>query len=516
MASAFRNRLIQALKETAEVLSGPQILAFLPALTLAAFWLGGEIALLMTAALVPLTWLLFAGLVNDRAPRGRDKAAAKTRVLDKIEFTNHVDDIRHECTDKQSTSALFAIELDDYDVFVERYGHEAAERLSAETKARLTTSLRETDMICHSGDHRFTIVLGPAARIDLEAAIQVAGRFMKSIEEPHALDGTTVFTTACVGFCLLRRAPGSAGQEWIEACNTALLEAKRRGPCSIRAYSEELQKITTARAGMRDEVREALESGQIQPWFQPQISTDTGQVTGFEALARWNHPERGMISPAEFLPAIEETGLLERLAEVMVFHSFTALKAWDAAGMHVPRVGVNFSGSELSNPALPEKIQWELDRFDLAPDRLAVEILETVVAQTPDDTITRNIKALTALGCRIDLDDFGTGNASIASVRRFEVGRIKIDRSFVMKADRDPEQQRMISAILSMAERLGLETLAEGVETAGEHALLSQLGCDHVQGFSIGRPMPFDQTLDWISAHEAKVEEPPVIPKRKA
>jgi len=165
----------------------------------------------------------------------------------------------------------------------------------------------------------------------------------------------------------------------------------------------------------------------------------------------------------------------------------------------------------LRNPGLVEKIRWELDRFELSPDRLAVEILETVMTDCPGDTISRNIAGLSKLGCRIDLDDYGTGHASIASLRRFAVTRIKIDRSFVMKADCDPEQQRLIGAILTMAERLELDTLAEGVETVGEHALLAQLGCDHVQGFGIARPMPFDQTLDWIIAHQAKLQDVPVI-----
>jgi EAL domain-containing protein (putative c-di-GMP-specific phosphodiesterase class I) len=204
------------------------------------------------------------------------------------------------------------------------------------------------------------------------------------------------------------------------------------------------------------------------------------------------------------------------LVELMMYHTFTAIKAWDSAGVHVPQVGVNFSAVELNNPRLIEKVKWELDRFNLTPDRLSVEILETVIAGAPDDQVTKNINGLVALGCRMDLDDFGTGHASISSIRRFAVNRIKIDRSFVMKADRDPEQQRMISAILTMAERMNLETLAEGVETVGEHALLAQLGCDHVQGFGIGKPMPFQETLDWISAHEAKLQDAPQITQRSS
>ena len=296
------------------------------------------------------------------------------------------------------------------------------------------------------------------------------------------------------------------------ATQDALTDAQRTGPSGIRAYSAEIRRKTEARHDLRNAAAAALENGQVQPWFQPQISTDTGKVSGFEVLARWNHPVYGLIAPDDFLPVMEHAGLLERLGQVMLYHALTALKAWDNAGADVPCIGVNFATDELRNPALVDKIRWELDRFDLAPDRLCVEILESVVTDNPDETVTRNIAGLGALGCRIDLDDFGTGHASVASIRRFAVSRIKIDRSFVMKADRDPEQQRLVGAILTMAERLGIETLAEGVETVGEHALLAQLGCDHVQGFGIGRPMPFDQTLDWIAAHESKIQDaPPII-----
>jgi len=222
-------------------------------------------------------------------------------------------------------------------------------------------------------------------------------------------------------------------------------------------------------------------------------------------LARWHHPDRGVIAPGLFLPAIAQVGLLERLGEVMLFQALMALQTWDEAGYDVPSIGVNFSQDELGNPKLVDKIKWELDRFEIDPKRLSVEILETVVTQSDDDIVTRNIAALANLGCGIDLDDFGTGHASISSIRRFAVSRIKIDRSFVMQVDRDEGQQKMVSAILSMADRLGLETLAEGVETLGEHAMLAQLGCDHIQGFGLARPMPFEKTGGWIEDHIKKV-----------
>jgi EAL domain-containing protein (putative c-di-GMP-specific phosphodiesterase class I) len=244
------------------------------------------------------------------------------------------------------------------------------------------------------------------------------------------------------------------------------------------------------------------------------VSTHTGSITGFEALARWYHPEKGLIPPAEFLPMIEDAGLSERLGEVILYQALTALVRWDRAGLQVPTVAVNFSAPELRNPRLADKLKWELDRFDLAPNRLSVEVLENVVAQTDNDVIVSNIAALASLGCGIDLDDFGTGHASITSIRRFAVRRIKIDRSFVTRLDEDREQQKMVSAILSMAERLGLETLAEGVETPGEHAMLAQLGCGDVQGFGIARPMPVDETMEWIARHRDKLGTMPRIGSR--
>jgi EAL domain-containing protein (putative c-di-GMP-specific phosphodiesterase class I) len=348
-------------------------------------------------------------------------------------------------------------------------------------------------------------------QLDLESCVQLSGRMQASVEEPISLDGTSVYISCSIGFCLRSRAPGTKPSDWVAAAATALAEAQQNGPSGIRVYSADIYHRTKARCNLRDEVAEALETGQIMPWFQPQISTDTGRVSGFEALARWMHPVRGLIPPHTFLPALEEAGLMERLSQVMLFHSLTAIKAWDAAGVEVPSVGVNFATQELRNPGLADNIRWELERFGLSSDRLSVEILETVMTDQPDDVVTRNIAALSAMGCRIELDDFGTGHASISAVRRFNISRIKIDRSFVMKSDRDPEQQKLIAAILTMAERLDLETLAEGVETVGEHALLSQLGCDHVQGFGIGRPMPFDQTLDWITAHQSKLQDAPAI-----
>lgn len=510
MQMSFFGPLIRLRDRIVPILTGPPALAFLPAMALAAFWLGGETALIVVALGLPLIFALGGSIGTLRPGMGAARDSV-TGLMLRDGFEAAVAQVFDETRDSGLQSACFVLELDGYRDLIDHHGQSAADLVVQCSGERILSTLRDGDTVARLGDSRFAVCLAAVRQLDLELCIQLSGRIQSTIEDAIPLDGMSVYLTCSVGFCLHSRAPGSSGQDWLTAAAAALSNAQQAGPSAIRAYSSEMARKSQARNDLRDDALVALENGQVQPWYQPQISTDTGKVSGFEALARWSHPEHGMIPPDVFLPVMEEAGLLERLGQVMLYHALTALKAWDSAGVVVPQVGVNFTGDELRNPGLVEQIRWELDRFELSADRLAVEILETVVTDSPDDTVCRNIAGLARLGCRIDLDDYGTGHASIASLRRFAVSRIKIDRSFVMKADCDPEQQRLIGAILTMAERLELETLAEGVETVGEHALLAQLGCDHVQGFGIGRPMPFDQTLDWIVAHQAKVQEVPVI-----
>ena len=493
----------------APALLAPPILAFLPALTLATFWLVGEAALLWVALGIPLIFAAFGGFSS----HGRNSAPrdSVTGLMLREGFEVDMERIVRDCAETELRSALYYIEVDEFKELVNREGQEAGDRIIQSCGERIASTLRNGDTVARIGDSRFAVCLTPVLQLDLETCVQMAGRIQAAVEEPISLDGTTVYASCSIGFCLNNRAPSKEYADWSAAASAALSEAQQNGPSGIRVFSADMYQRSKARGSLRDEAAKALESGHILPWFQPQICTDTGRVSGFEALARWMHPVRGLIPPGKFLPVLEEAGLMERLSQVMLYHSLTALNAWDAAGLKVPAVGVNFATQELRNPNLAENIKWELERFDLPAGRLSVEILETVMTDRPDDVVTRNIAALSDLGCQIELDDFGTGHASISAVRRFNITRIKIDRSFVLRADRDPDQQKLIAAILTMAERLELETLAEGVETVGEHALLSQLGCGHVQGFGIGRPMPFDQTLDWITAHEAKLQEAPEI-----
>ncbi|WP_319825803.1 bifunctional diguanylate cyclase/phosphodiesterase [Thalassovita sp.] len=487
-------------------LTGPHILAFLPAAVLGSFWIGGEAYLLTVSLGFPVLYALAGGF-------GRLSRRRTPEELPPLEVI--LETRLHDAHQQQKVFGCFLITLDDHDELLDRYGKEATERVIERVSDRVGATLRQGDLVLRPEENLIAIVLAPVRLLDLESAIQLSRRLQAGIEEPISMGATSVFISCSIGFSLSQQNTHRNGARMLQNTLVALDDARANAPSAIRAWSAGMKAPRLSRTNLADRASGALENGQVHPWYQPQVSTDTGQITGFEALARWVHPEHGIVPPGDFLPVLENAGLLERLGEVMLSRALMALCDWDRAGISVPTVGVNFAEQELRNPKLVDRIRWELDRHEQPPERLSIEVLETVVAASPDDMIARNINALAELGCGIDLDDFGTGHASISSIRRFAVRRIKIDRSFVMKVDRDPEQQRMVTAILSMAERLGLETLAEGVETAGEHALLAQLGCGYVQGFGIARPMPFEQTLDWVRAHRSQVKDPPRIGRKQ-
>ena len=513
MAHQVKDRISTHLIGFASLLRRPELMVFLPAVTLAAFWFGGEEALIVTALAAPMIFTIsgafrFRDTAQNALPDGLSGLALRPQVIEMLDTA-----LRDGASGGRMTGCL-VVQFDEAGIILDRHGRAAQAEVLLRSAERICSALRGGDTVARLEGGGFTIALAPVRWLDLEAMVQLATRLQTALADPISLDAAKLYVTASIGFCLGARAPDGTGASLLDAAQVAADEALRNGPSSIRAFAPGMARKRADRDAFREVLEVALDEGQIRPHYQPQISTDTGALSGFEALARWHHPERGVILPGEFLPAVDEAGLSERLGEVILFHALAALVRWDKAGLRVPTVGVNFSASELRNPRLAEKLKWELDRFNLAPERLSIEILETVVAETDNDVIVHNIAALARLGCGIDLDDFGTGHASITSIRRFAVRRIKIDRSFVTRVDDDREQQKVVSAVLSLAERLGLETLAEGVETQAELSMLGQLGCGHVQGYGIARPMPFEETADWIARHRAQVIAAPKIGHR--
>lgn len=469
----------------------------------------------MQAHLVVLAIALFCPVLVLTGATRRNTTRAwrdpETGLLDETHLTSLID---HELDDNPDHKKLatIAASIDDFPAIERQYGKAVCDKVIVETAKRMAGVLRSQDDMSRLSRTSFAIMLPGLRTPETSAVITLCERLQQVVSAPIGVGGAAVRVTVSAGFCVADRAPDLTGKSLVKSARAALAEAEQNTPAGIRGFST---RTTNPRKTQKTaEIVSALRNGQIRPWFQPQISTDTGEITGFEALARWEHPKHGLLPPASFLPALEAGNKLEELGETILNHALRALVDWDKAGVVVPSVAVNFATQELRNPSLVERIKWDVDRFEIDPARLTVEILETVISQHDDDIITRNIRALGAQGFRIDLDDFGTGHASLANIRRFAVDRIKIDQSFVTNVDSDPEQQRMIAAIIGLGERLKIETLAEGLETLSEQSILSQLGCNHLQGFAIAKPMPFDKTIDWIKEHQKTLNTTPIIRKK--
>lgn len=406
------------------------------------------------------------------------------------------------------------VEIDDYSRLEEVYDDTTLAQATSFVQTAIDAHLTDTDITVHLGSGRFVTAITPSSPYNLEGILNTCTRIQHSLTNPALVINLPTKLTVSIGFAASNKLERPTAEGVMQAAHTALAEARRRAPGAVRAYSKAMLAKRASEQEIVKGAKRAFEKGEIFAYFQPQIDLSDGSLSGFEALTRWHHPERGIVSPAEFLPALEQAGLMQKLGDTMIKQAIQAMTFRDKSGLDVPKIGVNFSMNELRNPHLVDRVAMHLDVSGLHPSRLVIEVLETVIATLSDDDIVSNLAALSDLGCGIDLDDFGTGYASITNIKRFSVGRIKIDRSFVTGIDSDIEQRNMVSAILMMASRLGVQTLAEGVETKGEREALHQLGCQDAQGFQFARPMPLQETVDWAAAYFGEVQKPTVLSKR--
>lgn len=506
-----------------------RILALLPLAVVAAYWSGHGAVLFVVSFLFPLLLAAQAYLAPEAAPRPAATATrpkpeqretvpgdALTGLPGRAEAMVQLSRFLDQARASDRIVTVFYIDLDRFDSINKRFGLATGDMVLRTTSERLRAITRERDLVARVDGDAFVVALAPSRRPDGDALLAVATRLQKAIAEPLSLDRGSLHVTCSVGYCQSDRAPSRDAQALLGAAETACSVARIAGAGSVRSFSPRMCRDAQRQQELAGEIEAALENGQIRPWFQPQIALETGRLAGFEALARWEHPEHGLVSPGQFLPAIEAAGRSTRLTEIILEHAALALLEWDRAGHHVPGVGVNFATDELRDPRFVDRIRWLVERHELAPSRFSIEVLETVFTQHDDDEIARNIRALAQHGFCIDLDDFGTGHASISNIRRFAVDRLKIDRSFVSRIDTDVEQQRIATAIIRMAEGLGLEALAEGVETMEEAHMLHRLGCRYAQGYALARPMPFGKTLAWLAAQPGPEAPPPAwhVPAR--
>ena len=394
-------------------------------------------------------------------------------------------------------TAVLRLDFDRFRVLRETLGQGACDEIARLSGQRIRNALRAGDFAAYLGGDGFVVVAPELA--DGNDVAGIVARIQAALAKPFSIRGGARRLTCGVGVTLV--SDDRAEPERILAnAGIALAEAQRAGPGSVRYFRESLRVEVEERETLFAELVAGLDRHELVPFFQPQVDLATGAFSGFESLVRWEHPRHGLLAPASFLDFAEQTDLTERIGEVVLTRTLEALRAWDAAGVAVPRVGINFALAQLRDPRLIEKIKWEAERFDVDPGRIAIEVLETVLIKSDTDMVVRNLRGLASAGFHVELDDFGTGHASIANLRRFAVSRIKIDRSFIAGIETSAEQQKLTASMIAMAHALGIGTLAEGVETAAAAAMLRRLGCDFFQGFFVAEAMPLGETLPWLKA----------------
>lgn len=344
-------------------------------------------------------------------------------------------------------------------------------------------------------------VLATTRRTDPEQLQDLAVEVIERLAQPVEIDGHAVSLDAVIGIAA-RSSQAEASEKLIANADIARARAREEGGSVY--FSVGMRERLAARRQTAQDLLQALVRDEIVPYFQPQIDASTGRLTGFEALVRWRHPDRGVLNPHFFLDIADQAHLGHRIAGIMIKKSIAALAEWRAAGLEVPRIGLNFNARELRSPGLRDLLAFDLDRSGLTSQDLAVEVLESALIEDEDDPILSNITALAEAGHHIDLDDFGTGHSALSHLRHLRVDRLKIDRSFVRDLHLRPELRKMTQAMIQLAKTLGIEALAEGIETENELRLLVEMGCDDLQGFAIGKPMPAADVPAWIAEHDRR------------
>lgn len=432
---------------------------------------------------------------TDRENRFRLLHDAATGLPNTTYLHAHLDRLAAGAGRSGTHVAVLRLDIDRFRVLAETLDKRTCDEIIRITARRIQRALRREDFAAYLGGDDFVVVA-----TDLEdgnAAAAVATRIQAALAMPFSIRGGARRLTFSIGVTLV--SDDRAETERILAnANIALTEAQSAGPGNVRYFREDLRAEVERRETLFTELLTGLDGGELVPFFQPQIDLVTGRFAGFEALVRWHHPTHGLLTPAAFLDFADEVDLIERIGEVVLTRSLEALRSWEQSGLNVPEVGVNFALAQLRDPRLIEKIKWEVERFDIDPSRLAIEVLETVLIKSDADMVVRNLRGLASAGFRIELDDFGTGHASISNLRRFMVNRIKIDRSFIDGIETSVEQQQLTASMIAMARALGISTLAEGVETEDAEVMLRRLGCDYFQGYLVARPMPLNETFSWL------------------
>lgn len=413
-----------------------------------------------------------------------------------------------------TTFALLFLDLDHFKQVNDSLGHDAGDELLKQISARLTSVVRDYDMVSASeksaseefdsqhtvarlGGDEFVVLLGQVNRV--EDAARVAERIAQSVGEPYRIGDNTVNVTTTIGISVFP-ADGITAEGLMKSADVAMYHAKDSGRNGYQFYSRNIHQQALARFLLERDLKEAIENDQLTLVYQPKVNLSDGNVSGVEALVRWDHPQLGMVSPSEFIPLAEETGLILRLGRWVLCQATRQMQRWIDAGIDPLLIAVNCSSVQFSRSNIIEDINNALSFSGLEPRLLEIELTESLLLQDIELGI-RSLRDMKALGIQVSIDDFGTGYSSLSYLKRLPVDKLKIDSSFVKNLGVDAGDVAIVSAIITLSHNLNLSVVAEGVETQQQYDILHGFDCDEVQGYLISYPMQAADLAKWLTNH---------------
>jgi diguanylate cyclase (GGDEF)-like protein/PAS domain S-box-containing protein len=428
---------------------------------------------------------VYVDITERRALEQRLRAAAHTDPLTSLANRTLFSE-RLEAAAAAGDATVLLLDLDGFKGVNDTLGHAVGDRVLVEVAARMRAACRRGDLVARLGGDEFVVLLDRAGAQG-DAAEQLAARLVEVLAQPFDLGARTACLGASIGVARLL-VPGSA-DELLRDADVAMYAAKGHGKGRYQVFEPRLRAALVERTELTEDLRRALERGELFVRYHPVAEVSSHKVLGFEALVRWQHPTRGELAPAAFLPLAEEAGLVQALGEQVLLAACTTMAAWrrDVPGAGHARIGVNLSPLQLQ-PGLADTVRSVLELSGLAPEALILELTEDVVLEDVDGAV-RVLRELRALGVILAIDDFGAGYSSLGYLKQLPVQVVKIDRSLLQGVDLDPAARALLDAVVSLIARLGMTAVAEGAETVAQWDLLEQLGCPIAQGFLLARPM---------------------------
>ncbi|EGV52297.1 EAL domain-containing protein [Candidatus Endoriftia persephone] len=381
--------------------------------------------------------------------------------------------------------AVLFLDIDRFKDINDSLGHAMGDQLLLEMAARVRGQVREEDTVARLGGDEFVILIG-----DVESASEaelVARKVMQGLEVPIRLETSEIILRVSMGISLYPN-DGESADELIRHADIAMYHAKERGLSEYHFYNDEMSAGTRARLAMESALRRAIEGQEFELHYQPQVNLADGGLCGAEALLRWHHPQEGLVTPDRFIPLAEETGLIEPIGAWVLESACRQAVEWQVQGISFGRIAINVSGVQIRRGTLVERVTTALELSGLDPTRLELEITESVIMEQTGQTLTM-LQELKSLGVQLSVDDFGTGYSSLSYLQHLPVDKLKIDRAFVCNLPNAGKDKAIARAVIALGQGLGLQTIAEGVETEAQRDFLRQHGCQEGQGWLFGRPM---------------------------